>query len=135
MTPWAPPVGQGPDRERRVFPSRTESVRGARQWVGAKVADIGPEARDTVGLLVSELAANAVQHGGTPFTVEVDWFDDRVRVAVTDEGGGRPQLQDQDPRAASGRGLRLVDGLSAAWGIREGRPSSTTVWFTVAARP
>ncbi len=117
-----------------MFPSRTASVAGARRWVGARLPDIGSEAQDTVGLLVSELAANAVQHGGTPFTVQVDRFDDRVRVAVTDEGGGRPQLRDQDPLAASGRGLRLVDGLAAAWGITEVWPSSTTVWFTVPAR-
>lgn len=134
MTPRAAQADEGTDRGRRVFPSRTASVAGARRWVGARLPDIGSEAQDTVGLLVSELAANAVQHGGTPFTVQVDRFDDRVRVAVTDEGGGRPQLRDQDPLAASGRGLRLVDGLAAAWGITEVWPSSTTVWFTVPAR-
>jgi anti-sigma regulatory factor (Ser/Thr protein kinase) len=118
----------------RVFPSGAASVSGARHWVGGRLAGARPDLQATVGLLVSELAANAVQHGGTPFTVRVDRSEDRVRVEVTDEGGGRPQLRERATRAVSGRGLRLVDDLAAAWGVREGPPPSTTVWFTVRAR-
>ncbi len=127
--------GGGSGEARRAFPSRPASVSGARHWVGSRLGDAGPELRETVGLLVSELAANAVQHGGTPFTVRVDRSADCVRVEITDEGGGRPQLRDQDSRAASGRGLRLVDALAAAWGVSERPPPETTVWFTVLTRP
>lgn len=109
------------------------SVSGARRWVGARLVDVAPELRETVKLLVSELAANAVQHGGTSFTVRFDRTDGRVRVEVTDQGGGRPRLAAQDPWAVSGRGLRLVDALATAWGIDQEPPPATTVWFTVAA--
>ena len=131
------PTRQGSEiaGDRRVFPPRSASVSGARHWVGARLVGAGPELRETVGLLVSELAANAVQHGGTPFTVCFDRTADRVRVEVTDDGGGRPLLAAPDPRALSGRGLRLVDALATAWGIRDEPPPATTVWFTVQPEP
>lgn len=119
----------------RVFPSRSASVSGARRWVGARLGDAGAELRETVALLVSELAANAVQHGGTPFTVCFDRTADRVRVEVSDDGGGRPRMAAPDPRALSGRGLRLVDALATAWGIRQEPAPATTVWFTVRPDP
>ena len=132
MTTRARPDGGQEDH--RVFPSGSASVSTARRWVGARLTDAGPDLQATVGLLVSELAANAVQHGRTSFTVRVDRSEeDRIRVEVTDEGGGSPQLQDEDPRAASGRGLRLVDALAVAWGVRDDPSPSTTVWFTVLA--
>ena len=124
--------GGGTACERRVFASQSASVSGARHWVGARMADADAEQQETVALLVSELVANAVQHGGTPFTVCFDRTAGRVRVQVSDDGGGRPRLGPEDTRAVSGRGLRLVDALATAWGIREEPPPATTVWFTVA---
>ena len=127
--------GSGATGGRRAFPSRPASVSGARHWVAARLSDAGPDVRETVVLLVSELAANAVQHGGTPFTVRFDRTSERVRVEVTDDGGGQPHMGDRDESAVSGWGLRLVDALATAWGIGPAPKPATTVWFTVRPEP
>ncbi len=134
MTPRVPQGGES-IFDRRVFPSRSASVSSARHWVGDRLAGAGPEVRETVSLLVSELAANAVQHGGTPFAVGFGQTDDGVRVEVTDDGGGQPRVTPRDPWSPSGRGLLLVDALASAWGVRAGEPPTKTVWFTVRPEP
>jgi len=133
MTPRA---REGSDTtDRRVFPLTSASVRGARHWVGDRLSDAGPELRATVSLLVSELAANAVQHGDTPFAVRFGQSDACVRVEVTDDGGGQPQVAAHDLLAPSGRGLQLVDAMATAWGVRAEEPPAKTVWFTVCPGP
>ncbi len=84
---------------------------------------------DDVALLVSELVTNSVRHAGArsgePIGLEVSAWPRRVRVEVSDPGGGfavhepRPQ-----PDGTSGWGLYLVDRLADRWGAADG-----TVWF------
>ena len=49
---------------------------------------------------------------------------------MSDGGEGRPRLLSPSPRELSGRGLRIVEAMSDAWGVQ---PTSTgkTVWFTL----
>jgi anti-sigma regulatory factor (Ser/Thr protein kinase) len=85
---------------------------------------IGPLA-DTVELVVSEIVTNAVrasaavaQHGiGIP-TTKVWLTSDgrRVLIQVWDSDSHRPAPQQADLTAESGRGLLLVQTLSAEWG-------------------
>lgn len=82
-------------------------------------------------LVVSELMTNAVRASGgldAPGTTENArsivrlWLsvdDDSVLVLVWDACPARPQRQELQPAAESGRGLYLVDVLSAAWGCFE----------------
>jgi two-component sensor histidine kinase len=89
-----------------------------------------------VGLLASEVVTNAVKHGPSGGLVEVgvSRAGDRLRVAVRDETERRPVRLEPEPTALSGRGVLLVDRLSAAWGVEpEGR--TKTVWFEVSLRP
>jgi len=83
-----------------------------------------------VELLVSELASNAVAHAGTPFTVSVQFDDQRIRVEVSDTGDGVPCVRPPDPLASNGRGLQLLGALADSWGVDSHEPGKT-VWFLV----
>ena len=91
--------------------------RTVRRHLGASCAD--------VQLCVTELVGNVVRHVGEGTPV-------RVRVARTDDGGGRIRVEvtDPDPRALpvllhatgddeSGRGLALLDAVALRWGVEQ----------------
>jgi anti-sigma regulatory factor (Ser/Thr protein kinase) len=85
-------------------------------------------------LVVTELANNAVVHGEGRITLRAQIRDDAIRVEVIDEGHGtvstiRAEAQADGP---GGRGLRLVDALSARWGTFEG---TTHVWADIPLAP
>ena len=79
-------------------------------------------------LVASELAANALVHAAGMFTVTVRSGDGRVVIEVTDENPVMPALTSPGPDAVSGRGLLMVEAVSAAWGVRKGPGSGKTVW-------
>jgi len=99
-------------------------VGALRRWGVAAVAD-------DAALVASELATNAVLHARSPFTVGVQRSDDGVRVSVTDAAAGLPVPRAPAPGATSGRGLRMVEALAAAWGTTA-RADSKTVWAELA---
>lgn len=86
--------------------------------------------RFLIGLLVSEIVTNAVCHGAGPIELNVRLGNERLRVAVTDHGGGQPAMRAPDPHdlSSGGRGLRMVDDTAQDWGIETGA-GLTTVWF------
>ena len=77
-------------------------------------------------LVVSELASNAVLHARSAFSVEIRPHGATVRISVRDGSPAEPTLRD-DRMALSGRGLFLVDSLSADWGV-EVAPHGKSVW-------
>ena len=86
----------------------------------------------TVELLASELVTNALHHGVSPITVIARYDGTAVRVEVGDGSRELPA-----PRAAlvtdeGGRGMRLVDELSSAWGTLP-TVDGKRVWFEVPA--
>lgn len=85
---------------------------------------------DTVLLLVSEVVSNAVRHAGTPFELTVAVDEAQVKVTVVDnDADGRPEVQEQDPEATSGRGLYIVEQLATSWGARSVEGNGKAVWF------
>ncbi|WP_460304572.1 ATP-binding protein [Actinocorallia aurea] len=108
----------------------------ARSWVallaGSYVAD---EVVDTIRLLTSEVATNALQHGCAAGVVRVSLLvgeGKRVRVEVRDEGGGVPERRVASDEDEDGRGLFLLDALACAWGHAPGADGrGTVVWFEV----
>jgi anti-sigma regulatory factor (Ser/Thr protein kinase) len=93
--------------------------------------------REDLALLVSELVTNAVRHAGLssgdPIDVKLVNGGRTVRLAVHDGGGGFTfsPARDDGPPAAGGRGLAIVDALSANWGVdRDG--AGCTVWCELA---
>ncbi len=87
-------------------------------------------------LLVSELVSNAVLHGGPMITLSVELDPPCIGVAVRDEGSGLPStaVELAEPTCTSGRGLMIVDQLSATWGVTPtDPPPGKTVWFALGA--
>src|SRR4051794_4237153 len=109
----------------------TSAPSQARAMLDALAADL---ARDTLGdlrIVVSELVSNSVKYGpGTPVHVELEVSaPDRVRGEIVDHGdpATAPRIHER-PGEHGGYGMRLVDALTTAWGVREG---GTDVWFEV----
>lgn len=82
---------------------------------------------------MSELVTNSVMHAqmGPADAIDIDvaLSDGRLRLTVIDDGAAsRPRLVEPDPTRAGGRGLLLVERLSAAWGVDRRRSGMTHVW-------
>jgi anti-sigma regulatory factor (Ser/Thr protein kinase) len=86
------------------------------------------ETRDEVELLVSELVTNAVLHGGSLVTLEVECESpDGISASVSDSSPTWPVARRPDLLDEGGRGLELVELISDAWGVREaGVPPTPT---------
>ena len=119
----------------RTFPAEPRSVAAARRFVKGALADGSPQVRETVELLVSELATNCIRHANAHFELMLERTDDAVHVEVRDHGAGRPAMRSPAPSETSGRGLRIVDLLATRWGVRYDADAGKTVWCTLAMPP
>lgn len=72
---------------------------------------------EDAAIVVTELAANAIRHAATGFTVSVSDLGDRVRVSVADDSAALPIRREMDTWASSGRGITLVHSVACAWGV------------------
>jgi anti-sigma regulatory factor (Ser/Thr protein kinase) len=86
---------------------------------------------DDLKLVVSELATNAYVHGIGRIRLRLEADEERVRVAVMDEGHNAT-IKITQVGAYGGNGLRLVDQLCSQWGAYEG---STHVWAELPIDP
>jgi serine phosphatase RsbU (regulator of sigma subunit)/anti-sigma regulatory factor (Ser/Thr protein kinase) len=129
-------VGLSPADHRRasvVVPPMPESVKAARDWTRAQLAEWGvPEGTGhTVVTCISELITNSVLHAGTESHLGLDLDSGRVSVTVADSGNrGEPLLTGAEAMAVRGRGLSLVKAISDAFGAHR-TSAGTTVWFEV----
>ena len=92
---------------------------------------------EPVLLVVSELVGNAVRHGRPPVGLRLRKTDSGVRVDVHDESPSTrpdaPGLVGAD--AESGRGLFLVDAVSAETGVENIAGDGKRVWAQVEPEP
>jgi anti-sigma regulatory factor (Ser/Thr protein kinase) len=88
------------------------------------------ELEPRIALLVSELAANAILHARSPFSVRRLVGPTQVRLEVTDQGDGVPARRHYGTDATTGRGLAIVDGMSDRWGVEQ-LDGTKTVWCEV----
>jgi anti-sigma regulatory factor (Ser/Thr protein kinase) len=82
--------------------------------------DLGDYAEDAE-TVTSELVTNAIEHAGAPrFDLEVMHLagSGAVAVIVTDLSPDPPVKRDPGGDTEHGRGLHIVDALSASWGWR-----------------
>jgi two-component sensor histidine kinase len=109
-----------------TLPSEPASVSASRSFVVDTLAEwglpAGTEVSDTVRLIVSELATNAVQHtlGQSPtFRVDVALHrDEHLHVGVTDSHPRFPKRLPAAVQQDNGRGMVIIRWLAAECGGR-----------------
>jgi anti-sigma regulatory factor (Ser/Thr protein kinase) len=109
-----------------------------RHCVGRTLTAVGHRNVENAELVVSELMANAILHtrsarSGGLVTVEVTAIGDAlVRIEVTDEGARSvPRAHESSEQDCHGRGLWLVEQVSARWGTQPRPLGWNTVWAEV----
>jgi anti-sigma regulatory factor (Ser/Thr protein kinase) len=86
-----------------------------------------------VALLITELVANGVHHGGGGPDTELRLLLEggrpglHVEVINAADGHGRVALRTPDMEGGGGVGLHLVEELASRWGVRH--VPRTAVWF------
>jgi anti-sigma regulatory factor (Ser/Thr protein kinase) len=115
----------------RTFPAIPQSVHAARRFAIDTLSGAPASTLEAVELMISELATNCIRHERTSFHITILGSAQEIRVEVTDSGTGTPTMRSPGPDEPSGRGLQIVNMLSADWGVEVERPSGKTVWFTV----
>ncbi|MFF6780642.1 ATP-binding protein [Streptomyces sp. NPDC012510] len=134
-----------------TLPSDPASVSVARKYVATVLAEWGlpgdTDMADTVRLIVSELATNAVQHtlGQSPtFTVDIALDrDEHLRIGVTDSHPRFPKRLPAAVQQDNGRGMVIIRWLTAECGgrlsVRPTREGGKTVAidlpWTVSSQP
>jgi anti-sigma regulatory factor (Ser/Thr protein kinase) len=125
----------------RSFPCELDSVRAARHYAADVLEPLTDQAlADDVAIAVTELAANAVVHGHSAFTVVVSRWATRIRVAVRDNApvmaaGGESAESVSCPvpfPVTTGHGLSVVAKLASRWGV-EATPAGKVVWAELGA--
>ena len=86
---------------------------------------------DDALLLLDELAANAVRHAHTPFTVTLGLDRDALRGAVLDHNPRPPVLRTPALEDLGGRGMQMVAVLADRWGVDRHDGDGKTVWFEI----
>jgi anti-sigma regulatory factor (Ser/Thr protein kinase) len=126
-----------------TIPGEPACLHDAREFV-AHTLGAGHACLDTAILLTSELVTNSVQHsnssrpGGT-VTITLISVPGGIRIEVIDDGGTtEPAMRSGGPEhpdlAESGRGLKLVEILSAQWSYYRDT-AGTVTWCELAEAP
>jgi two-component sensor histidine kinase len=134
--------GSVPGRMTLGLGDRPEAVQQARHAVDSRLAEwqVAPDVADDVVLLTSELVTNALRHGSSPRTLVLHLQPDLVRLEVADGSPAHPHPLPAGPGQEGGRGVHLVDWVSAAWGSESlperspGLPGGKRVWCELPTR-
>jgi signal transduction histidine kinase len=116
----------------QAFEPKAEEVKAARR-IATDAADQWDIDSGAIESIVGELAANAVLHARSRFTVSLDHRGDRVLIEVADANPRLPTVASVPTGALSGRGLMIVERLSRAWGVRVDPGEGKVVWAEVDA--
>ncbi len=101
------------------FPRTPRSSLRARRFVADTLASWDrPGLVDDAVLAVAELAANAMVHAASDFTVGLSRTGGGILLEVADRSHAIPTRRLAGPTALGGRGLILVDELGRRWGHR-----------------
>jgi signal transduction histidine kinase len=88
------------------------------------------ELKYDAALVTAELIANAVRACRRAVSITLDIHHQFIRITVYDDGPGLPAVRSVSPADVTGRGLRIVETLSARWGTQPLR-SGKSVWATL----
>jgi MEDS: MEthanogen/methylotroph, DcmR Sensory domain len=104
--------------------ARHFAVSEMRRWAAAEATALA----DDVALVVTELAANAIVHAQSGFTLALWAHQDVLRISVRD-GSALPRPEDGPALPpAPLHGLGAVDALASRWGVEPLGAAGKTVW-------
>lgn len=121
----------------RMWTRSPRCVPRARRHLRRELATWGlHDLSDTAELVLSELITNAVRHACPPrghrIATRYQPVADGVRIEVHDANETWPEVRKADDEEESGRGLALVDALTASrWGVAERDGIGKLVWAVV----
>lgn len=113
---------------RYTLPATAQSARAGRMFVtdfGRCNAVPGAILDDAV-LLVSEIVSNAYVHAGSGVRLGVSYLGQVLHVEVADDSPMPPLLSDPGTDATGGRGILLLDAMSARWGVQPHPPAKSS---------
>jgi GAF domain-containing protein/anti-sigma regulatory factor (Ser/Thr protein kinase) len=121
----------GPDQPAISLSSEVEAAARARQFVQEALTAWGlAELADDAALAASELVTNAVLHGMPPVELRLAPVPGGVRVEARDGSRVSPVRPLATTDTMTGRGIALVEAVSARWGIDQ-LPDGKAVWCEV----
>lgn len=116
-----------------LIPGGTGASAMARRSVISIEAGLPLQVRHRVALVLSELIANAVQHGGAgpgqEIEVRIESSALRLRVEVIDPGWGGISPPQRIQHPDGGYGLLLVEHLCDEWGREATADGGSLAWF------
>ena len=119
----------------RSFPGILEAARAARRFVTGVLRPRRDQAlTQDAAIVTAELAANAVLHAGSAFTVAVSQSTDGVRISVQDANPMQPADWHRSLMTSPDHGLGVVSAVASRWAV-EPRPGGKVVWAELPASP
>lgn len=107
--------------------ARPESAAEVRSAVVRWARDLPDHLRADLVLAVNELVINAIRHGPDFGRVRISLSEQEGEVIAGVRDESLPQvIAPRAPGEDGGRGLRIVETLTLAWGVRH---NPTQVWF------
>ena len=123
-----PAPADGTTSATRVFALCGDAPAAARHFAVDAVRRLGAaDLADDTALVVTELAANAIVHAQTGFTVDLSASRDVLRITVRD-ASPLPPGSVADLPALPLHGLGAVDALASHWGVERLGHSGKLVW-------
>src|SRR5580692_10828754 len=124
---WPVPAAPGATAT-RAFALSGDAPAAARHFAVDAVRRLGAaDLADDTALVVTELAANAIVHAQTGFTVDLSADPDVLRITVRD-ASPLPPASAADLPALPLHGLGAVDALASRWGVERIGHSGKLVW-------
>jgi anti-sigma regulatory factor (Ser/Thr protein kinase) len=119
----------------RSFPGVLDAARAARHFVTGVLGPRRDQAlSQDAAIVTAELAANAVLHAGTGFTVAVSQSADGVRISVQDATPMQSAEGDGSLVTSPEHGLGVVSTIATRWAV-EPLPDGKVVWAELPASP
>jgi two-component sensor histidine kinase len=111
------------------LPNGMPPLGAVRALVAELAADLPSETGEDLLLVVTELVANAYEHGAAPRALRLERRDEtgHVVIEVDDAASTAPVVGRSRLGVNRGRGLTIVSGVAERWGVRV-LNAGKTVW-------